>query len=393
MTQMNEPTNPSGQWMEHPNGYRAFVPHPLPPKINWSPKLVHALSRADRAIGRLPQNNHATTHKTLQRLAHPFALREAVLSSKIEGTQTTLNEALAAEHTSSSQRSLEAQHDLQEVNNYMLALDHGMARLQERPLSLHTLREIHEQLMQGVRGAHATPGSFRRQQNWIGPPGCTLNTATYVPPPPELMLPALSSLESFFANRQWPPLVHAALCHYQFEAIHPFVDGNGRVGRLLITLLLMEQKVLSSPSLYLSAFFEASRNTYYERLMSVIQKGNWEAWLMYFLEGVALQIDDVVSRFEHMAQIHQEWKKRITRQNDTLFHVLDDLRHNPYLSAKQLQKEHQMSYSTAQRTLKHLASLKIISKTQTPGRTQQFCATELLAILERPTPLYPQQET
>ena len=171
--------------------------------------------------------------------------------------------------------------DLEEVVNYVEALEYGLERLDTLPLSLRLIREIHERLMRGVRGDTATPGEFRRSQNWIGPPGCTLNDASYVPPPADELMGCLDALERFLHDDSLPPLVHAGLAHAQFEAIHPFLDGNGRVGRLLITLLLVERELLPSPLLYLSAYFEASREDYYARLLAVTQEGAWERWLAY----------------------------------------------------------------------------------------------------------------
>ena len=249
--------SPSGQIIKSPKGYRAFLPHPLPPTLEWDITVINALSRADFLLGKLAREGSKLPNPHL--LMRPFIAREAVLSSKIEGTQATLGEILEANAGIDLKQNPD---DLQEVQNYIIALDYGLSRLQELPLSLRLIKEIHEHLMQGVRGSHATPGELRRTQNWIGPPGCTLNTAKFVPPPSDNLIDCLGELENFLHDRQLPPLIHIAFCHYQFEAIHPFLDGNGRVGRLLITLLLIEQKMLPSPLLYLSAFFEATRDEY-----------------------------------------------------------------------------------------------------------------------------------
>jgi Fic family protein len=212
--------------------------------------------------GRLP-NPHL--------LIRPFVRREAVLSSKIEGTQATLGELLAAEAGAAVGRSPA---DLREVGNYVMALEYGIKRLKELPLSLRLIKELHARLMTGVRGDRARPGDFRDIQNWIGTPGLGIGRATYVPPPPNQIMPCLDAWEKFLQDRSLPPLVQVALVHYQFEAIHPFRDGNGRVARLLITLFLIERGVLPTPLLYLSAFFEASRSDYYERLQGVHARGS-----------------------------------------------------------------------------------------------------------------------
>ena len=249
-----------------PGGYLAFVPDPLPPPLVWDQELTVSLSSADRAVGRLAGEGRRLANPHL--LMRPFVRKEAVLSSRIEGTQATLGELLAAEAGAAVDRSPA---DLREVGNYVTALEYGLDTL---PLSLRLVREMHEHLMRGVRGDVATPGEFRRSQNWIGPPGCTLDNATYVPPPPPELMACLGGWERFLHDETLPPLVHAALAHSQFEAIHPFLDGNGRVGRLLITLLLVNRGVLPSPLLYLSAYFDATREEYYARLLGVTEREN-----------------------------------------------------------------------------------------------------------------------
>src|SRR5881397_4294475 len=272
---------PHGRRIRCPGGYRAHVPEPLPPRFEWSAGLAAALSAADRAVGRLAGEGRRLPNPHL--LIRPFVRREAVLSSRIEGTQATLGELLAAEAGAVVERSPE---DLREVGNYVAALEYGVRRLKKLPLSLRLVRELHAKLMAGVGGGQAAPGEFRRSQNWIGPAGCTLATATYIPPPPAEMMTCLEQWEAFLHDRSLPPLIQIALAHYQFGAIHPFLDGNGRVGRLLITLLLVERSILPTPLLYLSAFFEAARRDYYERLLGVSDRGEWEEWLIYLLNGV-----------------------------------------------------------------------------------------------------------
>lgn len=222
MTAQTRP-RPHGRRVRCSGGYQAYVPNPLPPSLAWNTGLAAALSRADRSIGRLAGEGRRLPNPHL--LIRPFIRREAVLSSRIEGTQATLGELLAAEAGTVVERSPA---DLREVANYVVALEHGLARLADLPLCLRLVRELHEKLMRGVRGDAATPGKFRRSQNWIGPAGCTLVNATYVPPPPDHLTECLAAWEKFLHDESLPPLVHAALAHSQFEAIHPFVDGNGR---------------------------------------------------------------------------------------------------------------------------------------------------------------------
>src|SRR5664280_1489301 len=236
--------HPSGRLVRQREGYSAFIPDPLPPTLNWTAALVGALSEADRAIGRLAGEGSRLPNPHV--LIRPFIRREAVYSSMIEGTQSTLGELLAAEAGAVVERSPA---DLREVANYVAALEFGLQRLQTLPLSLRLVREIHEKLMTGVRGDHAIPGQFRTSQNWIGPPGSTIMNASFVPPPADSLLDHMGQWERFMHDENLAPLAQIALLHYQFEAIHPFLDGNGRVGRLLITLYLCARGVMDAPLL------------------------------------------------------------------------------------------------------------------------------------------------
>lgn len=372
--------SPSGHIVKSPKGYNAFVPHSLPPKLEWDNAVVNSLSRADFLLGKLAREGSQLPNPHL--LMRPFITREAVLSSKIEGTQATLGEILAA----NAGAHVKQTDDLQEVQNYIKALDYGLERLSGLPLSLRLIKEIHEHLMQGVRGANATPGEFRRSQNWIGPPGCTLNTAKFVPPPPDNLMDCLSELENFLHDRSLPPLIHIALCHYQFEAIHPFLDGNGRVGRLLIILLLIEQKMLPSPLLYLSAFFEATRDEYYKQLYNVSSKGTWQEWLIYFLNGVAVQSEDVLSRAERINKLLNQWKIVVASgSSQVAVNIVQHLAVNPYFTTNKIADELGIAYSTAQRGVQKLEAFGIIQKTNDNKRDKVYCATEILNILEEPT--------
>lgn len=371
----------SGKVIKTLSGYKAFIPHPLPPQFEWDNALVSALSKADHLLGMLSREGSRLPNPHL--LMRPFIAREAVLSSKIEGTQATLGEILANEAGVPVDRSPD---DLQEVRNYIIALDYGLKRLEELPLSLRLIKEIHEKLMQGVRGSHATPGEFRRTQNWIGAPGSTLNTAKYVPPTPDELMDCLNSFEKFLHDRTLPPLIHIALCHYQFEAIHPFLDGNGRIGRLLITLLLTEMKMLPSPLLYLSAFFEATRAEYYKQLHSVSSQGSWSDWLSYFLNGVALQSSDVLSRAERINKLIADWQIKVSARSDGMTQdIVKHLAVNPYCTTKKIAASLDVAFTTAQRAIGKLEDLGIILKVSQGKRDRVYCATEILNILEEPT--------
>jgi len=376
---------PAGRLIRSASGYSAFVPNPLPPALNWSSKLIRALSDADRLIGRLAGEGAQLPNPHV--LIRPFLRREAVLSSRIEGTQATLGELLAAEAGAAVERSPE---DLREVGNCVVALEYGIKRLKSLPLSLRLVRELHARLMRGVRGGQVTPGEFRRTQNWIGPPGCTLMNATYVPPPPDELMASLGDWEKALRRTELPPLIHVALIHSQFEAIHPFLDGNGRVGRLLITLLLIERSVLPAPLLYLSAFFEATRREYYDRLLGVTQRSEWEPWLEYFLNGVARQSEDAVGRSQRINRLIAKWRRSIVGASSrNMLLVLDLVAENPFITAKRAAERLKIAFTTAQRAIDRLQKAGALVQTTEGRRDRVYCARELLDILEEPARLTP----
>lgn len=237
--------------------------------------------------------------------------------------------------------------------------------------------------MEGVRGEHATPGEFRRSQNWIGPPGCTLQNASYVPPPAEELMTCLGEWETFLHDRSLPPLVQAAMLHSQFEAIHPFLDGNGRVGRLLITLFLMERNVLPTPLLYLSAFFEGTRSDYYDRLNRVTSHAAWTDWIEYFLNGVARMSEDALSRAERINQLFREWLQA-AGGNKTVLRTLNLLEGNPYCTTKNVSKELGIAFTTAQRGIAKLVAMDILQPVDDAKRNRVFCASAIMEILDEP---------
>ena len=364
-------------------GYSAFVPAPLPPAIIWTPRLVRVLSDADRSIGRLAGEGGRLPNPHV--LMRPFVRREAVLSSKIEGTQATLGELLAAEAGASVDRSPE---DLREVGNYVVALEDGIAQLKKLPLCVRIVRGLHAKLMTGVRGEQATPGRFRKIQNWIGRPGSTPATASFVPPPPDEVEPCLAAWERFLHESDLPPLIVIALAHYQFEAIHPFLDGNGRVGRLLISLFLIERGILPTPLLYLSAFFEAARHEYYEGLRGVSERGAWHDWLEYFLLGVARMSEDALSRAARMNNTLGEWQRRVAGDStNTPLRLVELLAANPFVTSKGAAEKMEVAFTTAQRAIQRLVKLGILAPVGNAKRDRVFCARALLNILEEPPQL------
>ena len=375
--------SPPGRMVRCARSYDAFLPDPLPPILPWSSQLVRALSDADRAVGRLAGDGGRLLNPHL--LIRPFIRREAVLSSRIEGAQATLGEILAAEAGAVVARSPA---DLREVANYVVALEYGIGRLKELPLSLRLVRELHLHLMKGVRGNQARPGEFRHSQNWIGSPGCLLADATYIPPPPGELMPCLNAWEKFLHDRSLPPLVQIALAHYQFEAIHPFLDGNGRIGRLLITLFLVERGILPLPLLYLSAFFEVARRQYYDRLLAVTRRAEWEGWLEYFLSGVVHQAEDALGRTERINALLGEWRKAVAGTPSKLPTALVDLlAENPFWTARRVADRLGVAFTSAQRAVEKLESLRILEQTAGGKRDRVYCATAIMRILDEPTNL------
>ncbi len=375
----------AGIWRTTLEGYKAFYPHRLPPEIEWSPALVTKLSAADQILGRLGGEARRLPNPHL--FIRPFIKREAVYSSRIEGTQATLGDLLAVEAGANVKRSPD---DLREVGNYVTALEHGLRRSAELPLSLRLVREMHEILMTGVRGEHATPGELRKTQNWIGTPGCTLREASFVPPPPDILNECLRDWENFIHTSELPLLLIAALMHYQFEAIHPFLDGNGRIGRLLITLLLCERNALPGPFLYLSAFFEASRSHYYERLNAVSSQSDWSGWFDYFLNGVIRQCEDALSRAERINIILERWKADVRGSTPkATYNVVESLAANPYITPRGLEKELGVSFNTASKAIKVLEGKGIMTQVGHSKRDRVYRAEAVLKILEEPAKLAP----
>lgn len=302
----------AGRYLQQPTGYRAFIPAPLPPDppLDLSGPLRERLSEADYALGRL--DGAVLTLPNPDLFVFMYVRKEAVLSSQIEGTQSSLQNLLAAE---AQLFDPDTPRDVNEVANYVRAMNHGLARLADLPVSVRLIREIHAELMQGVRGGRLAPGDLRTSQNWIGPGSCTLANATFVPPPPHEVPGALSDLERFLHDGAGlPPLIQVGLAHAQFETIHPFLDGNGRVGRLLITFLLTEKRLLSKPVLYLSHYFKQHRSEYYERLQAVRDAGDWEGWLGFFLEGVVSVSREAARTAAAILRMREEFRARITEE-------------------------------------------------------------------------------
>lgn len=370
-----------------PEGYWACVPQNLPPRLHLDWALAAALSDADRALGELAGAARRLPNPHL--LIGPFIRREAVLSSRIEGTQASLSDLFYFEAAATPLPDRRPVSDVREVSNYVRAMEYGLNRLAELPLSLRLLRELHGKLMEGVRGEHQTPGDFRRSPNWIGPPGCALTDASYVPPPVPEMMEALGDLEKYLhARSPLPPLIRVALVHYQFEAIHPFLDGNGRIGRLLITLLLCHDGVLPEPLLYLSAYFERLRDKYYACLLGVSQRGAWHEWIAFFLAGVAEQARDALWRTSQLHELWASYRTKLARARVSalLLRLVDELFAAPVITIPRAAKVLDVTPRSARLNIEKLVRAGIIDEVTGRQRYQVFTAAEILRTIEKPKP-------
>jgi len=370
----NEGSIRSGRYLAQPSGYRAFIPSRLPPvpPVRIEGELQQRLSDADRALGRLDGSVHTLPNPDL--FVFMYVRKEAVLSSQIEGTQSSLEDLLSAE---AAVLGSDTPRDVDEVVNYVRAMNRGLARLEDLPVSVRLVREIHAELLQGARGSRLTPGELRRSQNWIGPAGAVLANATFVPPPPEEVPTALGALETFLHERDdLPLLIKIGLAHAQFETIHPFLDGNGRIGRLLITLLLCEHRALDKPVLYLSHYLKSHRQEYYDRLQAVRDRGEWEAWLAFFLRGVAevsIQAADtarqiLLLREEHRTAIAQG----LGRAAGNGHRILQHLYEHPIVSAKQVQALIGTTFPAANQIVRRLVDLGILNEITGQARHRRF---------------------
>jgi Fic family protein len=374
----SEQTFRAGRTIAQPSGYRAFYPATLPPvpAVAVEGELLRLLSDADRALARLDAVSTLLPNPDL--FVGMYVRQEAVLSSQIEGTQSTLEDVLAYEAKATQNKSPK---DIEEVVNYVRAMNHGIRRLAELPLSLRLLREIHRELMQNVRGAERTPGEFRTSQNWIGPLGSTLMTAAFIPPPAHELMNFLGNFEKFIHEHKadTPLLIQCGLAHAQFETIHPFLDGNGRVGRLLITLMLCEAKALARPLLYLSHYLKVNRSEYYDRLTAVRECGDWEGWLRFFLRGVAqvsLQAGETARR---IIALREQQRARFA-SNANALKLLDALFARPMVTVKQCAEILGVSYLTANTLVAKLEKSGLLAEVTGWDRNRVFRFQAYLAL-------------
>ena len=362
-------------------GYHAFVPPPLPPLLAWDQELISALSGADRALGRLAGAGRVLPNPHL--LSQTLLRREAVVSSRIEGTQASLSDVVLYE------ASPETGHgDVREVFNYVQAIEHVLDPDRDRPLSLSLLGQAHRILLTGVRGNYATPGEFRRSPNWIGTPGCSLNDARFVPPPPERLWECLDPFEKYLhAQHQLPPLIAVACIHYQFEAIHPFVDGNGRLGRLLIVLLLAEWGLLPEPMLDLSVYLEPRRDEYYARLLAVSTEGDWAGWIRFFLAAVTHQAADAADRAQRLQELRDDLRGRMGSVGSALpGRLVEELFRSPATTITRAARHLGVTHRAARLNIAKLVAAGVLVEVPTRSRQKLFLAEEVLRVVEGRNP-------
>jgi Fic family protein len=382
----------TGRLVQIGNDHWAFVPADLPPNISWTDELVSRLSLAERSVGTL--TGLCRWLPNTQLFAQAFLNREAVLSSRMEGASATLSDIFAHKIAPKSATKLSAD-TTEEVYNYALALEHGLDRLKHLPISRRLLCEVHRVLLDGVRGQEHAPGRFRTNQNMIGNRGDTPRSARFVPPPPgEELENVLDKLESYINNPTGLPiLVDLALIHYQFETIHPFADGNGRIGRLLLTLLLISRGVLAAPFLYLSAFFERNRTEYQRRLLDVSQRGNWTRWIDFFLQAIIEEADDAIARASSLQSLREEYRRRAQAISGprSILTAIDYSFVEPVFSVGTLRRIIARSAADTRAVLRQLVEMGVVVEKTGKQRNQVFVAEQVLAILEAPTTESPMQ--
>lgn len=376
----------AGIYVDNLNGeatYQSFKPNPLPPipEIEMDGEIVKLLVDANKQLVKLDTASQLISKADL--FISMYVRKEALISSQIEGTQCTLDDVLDPEVEAN------ANLDVSDVINYVKATQYALKRLERLPLCCRLIREIHEVLMENVRGQDKTPGEFRHSQNWIGPANCSLKDARYIPPNVEDMQTAMSDLEKYInENVDYDPLIRAALIHYQFETIHPFLDGNGRIGRLLILLYLMEQRLIEKPVIYISYFLKKNQIEYYDRISEVRRTGNFEQWIRFFLEAVSKAASDSLEAIRQLSVLHDtnvEKLPKTTRSKDNLRAVFDYIEQYPIIDIKRTAKELEVSYNTVAAAVRKLVELGILQETTNAARNRVFAYEEYLAILRKDT--------
>jgi Fic family protein len=364
--------------------YYAYMPQNLPPEPSIMMDNIYSLlDQANTALGRLDGMRMILPDPSL--FLYMYVRKEAVLSSQIEGTQSSLSDLLLFENSEIPGVPID---DVVEVSCYVSAMYYGLSRLKELPLSLRLIKEIHAKLMNNARGGHKQPGEFRQSQNWIG--GSRPGNARFVPPPPEKLMETLDNFEKFLHDEKvkLPALIKAAIAHVQFETIHPFLDGNGRLGRLLITFILCTEGILKEPLLYLSLYFKTNRQTYYDQLQNVRETGDWESWIMFFLTGVVDTAQQATETAQAILKLFNDHRHLITQSNkytQAIITIYTYLQQHPIFNTSHVQEHTKLSHPTIMRNLKVLQELDIVSETTGKERHKIFVYKDYLDILKRGT--------
>ncbi len=366
-------------------GYKAFIPNPLPPNppIQIEGEIQHLLTNANIALGKMDTMGYLVPN--LDHIIAMYVRKEALMSSQIEGNQASLEDIFEYEN----QIPVKNINDVEEVVNYIKAMNHGMKRLVEFPMSIRLIKEIHALLLESTRGKEKTPGEFRKSQNWIGPPGSTIATASFVPPPPNEAMEAMGELELFLhQGPELPLLINCALIHYQFETIHPFLDGNGRLERLLITFYLYWKGALQYPLLYLSYYLKIHRQEYYDRLNLVRTRGDYEQWIIFFLKGIIWTSESALQTIKNLLKLQEDYKKRlISHKFSTPYAIalLDYLFEKPLLTINDVADHLKISYQGAKVLVDQFVTTEILKEITGKRRDKRYCYWEYLAFLSEGT--------
>lgn len=358
--------------------YFAFTPKPLPPPLNFDQKLALAISKAERTVGKLSGVGLQLLNANL--LIMPYLRKEALSSSRIEGTRISLSDFLLSEAKGSEEQIPDAL----EVGNYIRAVNFGLEKIKDAPIDLELIKEIHRILMQGVRGKDRSPGQYRQVQNWIGPPNCKVQDANFVPPRPEEIISLVESMINYLNQDDGMPLlIKCALMHYQFETIHPFSDGNGRIGRALITLYLCKKKIIIKPMLYISGYFEAHKREYGSLLLKTNKDGKFEEWIFFFLDALMIQAEDALQRAIKIQDLREEYRKKTQRQlqSNNLLKLIDELFKNPYVKITTVEALLGVTYPTAKRLVEILVTLNILKHVDSSQRNKIYFAHEIFDII------------
>ena len=374
--------NSSGVLIPTVYGAKAFLPQSLPPALGIDPELAGLVERVSLSIGNLRGLSHSLPSPWL--LVRPLLRREAIYSSRIEGTITSPEQLALYEANPSVVRD---QPTVREVHNYVTALMYGLRRFESLPICLRLIRELHRELMDGVRGGDRRPGEFRNVQNWIGRRGARIEEAGYVPPPPDRMRESLDEFDKyvgFVDESPLPKLINLPLIHYQFEAIHPFADGNGRIGRLLVTLLMAQWGLLPIPFLSLSAYLERHRQDYVGHLLSVSQAGAWDPWLKFFLRGMHEESEDAANRIQQLIELRESYRERLqtARSPANLLRLVDELFEVPVLSVATAARRLGVTWRSARGNVDKLVATDILGEIDSPGRSRLFMARGILDTIE-----------